>query len=252
MSVSDRMSRSPIRCLHGAFDAAAYSRKTSLRQRDLQERIMTVVQRAVEAIGFDLDALWLQPQGDGALVRFPHDIDEPATVAGLIRELRVELETANRDLVADAWVRLRLALHVGLSYHAALGLAGDAPVVVCRLVNAPRLRELLAGSDRSALAVILHDALYQDLVVHRLRGLDPEHWEPAQIVDRAKHFECRGWMTVPGEAPGPHRPAAEEAPNPITLPAQQRTPLFGHVESVEKVAVFEAPVHIERGGFTIN
>ena len=74
MAVSDHSSRTPTRCLHAALDAAAYSTRTSLRQRDLQDRLQAVLSRAVEAIGFDLDALWLQPQGDGALIRFPAGI----------------------------------------------------------------------------------------------------------------------------------------------------------------------------------
>ena len=56
----------------------------------------------------------------------------------------------------------------------------------------------------------------------------------------------------PQQAAPADAPAAEEAPKPITPPAQHGPPLFGHVESVEKFTVFKAPVHIERGGFTIN
>lgn len=247
MAVSDQSSRTPTRCLHAALDAAAYSTRTSLRQRDLQDRLQAVLSRAMEAIGFDLDALWLQPQGDGALIRFPADIDETAAVAGLIRELHVELTTLNSELIPAAWLRLRLALHVGLSHGAALGLAGDALVVVSRLVNSPQLRDLLKRSEHAPLVVIAAESVYQDLVVQRFRGLDPDDWVSADVVDDAKGFAARAWMTVPGKPSGP--PPAGHAP----AGTRQGPPaLFGSVESVEKLSVINGPVHIESGGFTIN
>ena len=161
------------RCLHAAIDAESYSSRTSLRQRDLQDRIKTVLDRAAAAIGFAPRELWFQPQGDGGLVRFPAAIDEAAAMTGLIRELRVELESLNRDLARHARVRLRLAFHVGLSRHAALGLAGAAPVDVSRLVNSPALRARLAAADAASLVAIVSDSLYQDFVAHRVCGWTP-------------------------------------------------------------------------------
>jgi hypothetical protein len=273
-------SRFPTRCLHAALDAEAYSGRTSLRQRDLQQRIEQALFRAAEAIGFAPQSLWLQPQGDGGLLRFPAGIDEAATMAGLIRELRTELVAVNRDLVPDARVRLRLAFHVGLSQDARLGLAGEAPVSVSRLVNSSALRARLSEAVDASLVVIIPDALFQDLVVHRLRGLDPDEWDPTRVTDRAKKFDCAAWMTTPGSGPraesggdrgngghggrerGDERvdnsdrtgPAGSQVPrtDPTLPPDRPQAPLVGIAESVGKISVFNGPVHVAHGGFTIN
>jgi hypothetical protein len=275
--------RFPTRCLHAALDAEAYSGRTSPRQRDLQRRISDVLYYAAESVGFAPGELWVQPQGDGGLLRFPVEIDEAATVAGLIRELRIELAAINRDLVPEAQVRMRLALHVGLSQDAELGLAGEAPVLVSRLLNSPELRALLRRAADTPLVSIMSDALFRDLVVNRLRGLDPEEWESVQVVDSAKKFECAAWMTaVGGNVPvssADHSGGAGAAAAATGLPVDERAgqargaraedgpqhqvrgvrpgeagsqPLVGDVESIGKFSVFNGPVNIEHGGFTIN
>jgi hypothetical protein len=247
------------RCLHVAFDAEAYSARTTLEQRDLQQRISDVLYRAIASIGLEPRVFQLQPQGDGGLLRLPAAIDEAAAVSGLIRELRTELATVNRELIARAQVRMRLAFFVGLSQDAALGFAGDAPVHVGRLVNSSALRERLKSATHSSLAVIIPDTLFQELVANRLRGLDPSEWELAHVVDAAKNFACAAWLTVPGNPPShqsvPVGTVREEGRGRVGrggATAAVGAPREPIVQSIEKQTTFNGPVNLERGDFNIN
>lgn len=255
----------PTRCLHAAIDAESYSGRTSLPQRDMQERVQAVLHRAAEAIGFGPARLWFQPQGDGGTIRFPAGIDEAAALVGLMRELRVELEAVNRDLIPAARVRLRLAFVVGVSQPAALGLAGDPPVAVNRLLNAQELRARLAAAPEASLAVIIPNTLFQDLVVHRLRGLDPVDWEQIHVVDTAKKFDSHAWMTVPGGSAAntqtavPTTPTSTSAPVPVPAAGEQLASAsgvpvgsIGSIGSIGNVAVFNERVDIKEGGLNIG
>jgi hypothetical protein len=269
LSAPEHDARYPTRCLHAAIDAESYSGRTSLPQRDLQSRIQAALYGAAEAIGFAPSQLWFQPQGDGGTIRFPPAIDEAAVVAGLTRELRVELEAVNRELVRAARVRLRLAFVVGVSSPAALGLAGDPPVAVNRLLNAQELRARLAAAPEAALAVIIPDALYTELVMHRLRGLDPAEWQPVRVVDTSKKFDSAAWITVPGAAPamdsavppasatpagGTTAAAAADAVlSTATPPAgTATTPDAMSIGSIGNVSVFHERIDIKEGGFHIG
>lgn len=69
-----------------------------------------------------------------------------------------------------------------------LGPAGDGPVVVCRLVDAPPFRRFLELQNHRDLALIVSDSLYHDVVRTGLCALNPAEFQPMRVVIKGATF----------------------------------------------------------------
>ncbi|MDL4774443.1 hypothetical protein [Actinomadura xylanilytica] len=199
-----------------AVDIQAYSKRDTREQLLAQQYLSDALDRAARGVGLNR-ALWdKQVGGDGELATLPVGVD-PAPVAGdFAIELAARLREINGDGEAGPPLRVRLALHHGTLTAGPFGPAGDAPIVVQRLLDSAPLRRLLNdGRDRD-LAYVVSDSLYEDVVQTGFCSLPPTEFEPIRVkakgttfrghifTGRARDGGVDGW----GERDGPDdRPA---------------------------------------------
>ncbi|WP_155369057.1 hypothetical protein [Catellatospora vulcania] len=156
---------------------------------------MRVLASAAASARLSRDDWEIQQEGDGQLALVPLDETEPRFVDEFMQHLDNELARHNRQLVPEARLRLRVALHHGVAYAADNGFAGDAVITVSRLINSQVCRRALAESD-SNLVLLLSEEMYKDVVVAehttRLAG------EFQQVtIDEEKVF-TEAWLWTPG------------------------------------------------------
>ena len=204
-----------------AYDVAGYSGRGRRREVASQQRLVDVLHYAFAAA--QVQGYELQEQGDGGLRLLPtgDGVDEVRVIADLIRALEDGLAEINGDLVAEARIRLRVALDEGVVQRAAHGFSGYAVTAVCRLRDASVVRESLAGSDAD-LIVVVADHLYQDVLADGYRR-GPAF---AQATVTAKEFTGEAWIYLPRNiaTANPARiPVSGEVPNAPKLSAALRT-----------------------------
>jgi hypothetical protein len=191
----------PQRRLLVAVDVERYSRQDNLAQYRTQRVFQWALNEACERLGLDRLAWRTQQSGDGELAILPAGTSEPALVAHFGAMLDGLLREHNRDLVAEARVRIRVALHVGLVHlDGANGYPGTAAVTVCRLVDAKPLKRALAAFPAAGAVQIVSEQLYDDVVAQRYQGLRPERYTRVRIALPDKGFDAAGWITVPDES----------------------------------------------------
>jgi hypothetical protein len=209
-----------------AVDAKDYSRLDAAGQEDLQAALVKTLDVAAERAGLERLAWSRQQQGDGELALVPADQDEKLVVDDFVRELDALLDRHNHGRVADARLRLRVAIHHGVAYVSENGYAGPAPVVVSRILASRELHDALAQAPGADLAVALSDGVYGDLVLNRLTSLRPAEFRCTAI--KSEKYEGTAWIRVLRHAegaspqPAPAHDAAALADN--AAPGSMRQP----------------------------
>ncbi|ASU81592.1 hypothetical protein CDO52_01200 [Nocardiopsis gilva YIM 90087] len=165
--------------------------------------------------------------GDGELAVLPADTPEPVVVETCVRELAAALRRYNHDLVPEARLRLRLAIHHGTAVASPHGYRGKGIVAVARLVDSDVLRRALASSGAD-LAVIVSQPVFLDTVMQRHTGLEVTDFRCVRVV--SKEFAEDAWIHVPGHdvhgldlgrASEPDDPGAEKPSSPPTRAADR-------------------------------
>ncbi|MFC9975067.1 hypothetical protein ACFVH6_29615 [Spirillospora sp. NPDC127200] len=178
-----------------AVDIQAYSRRNAREQLLAQRQLDSALQSAAAGVGLDRDRWLKQVGGDGELATLPEGV-EAALVAG---EFVVRLAAALRE--ANQWaerggaggepaprLRVRLALHHGTLTAGPFGPAGDAPIVVQRLLDADPLRGLLVDDPGRDLAYIVSDTLYDDVVRTGFVSLPAGGFEAVEVTAKGAVF----------------------------------------------------------------
>jgi hypothetical protein len=175
-----------------------YSQRSNLDQIRAQQVYQEMMRQAAAQADLSRDAWNIQKNGDGELTLLPVGTSEAGFIAGFVTVLDKLLRTENRRLVPDAQTRLRLALHHG-PVHAgtANGHAGQAVVAAARLVNALPLKQVLDDFPDAAVALIVSDPIYQDVVRHRYDAVRPERFRAVRVEE--KEFADRAWIYIPDE-----------------------------------------------------
>ncbi|MFF5262755.1 hypothetical protein ACFY4C_27805 [Actinomadura viridis] len=200
-----------------AIDIQAYSKRDTREQLQAQHLLTRALDRAAQAVGLERARWDKQVGGDGELATLPEDVD-PAPVAGdFVIGLASELRGLNRDRSGGPALRVRLALHHGTMTAGPFGPAGDAPIVVQRLLDSAPLRRLLADDPDRDVAYVVSESLYGDVVQTGFCALPPAAFQPIKVSAKGAVF--RGHMLT-GEAesrgaagrgerdgPGGHSPA---------------------------------------------
>lgn len=187
-----------IRKLCVAYDVEGYSGRGTRREYATQHRLSDTLRFAFEAAGALPGSPEVQEQGDGGIAFLPTGgiVDEPRLIVGLLNALHTRLAELNEDLVKEARVRLRIALHEGVVHRAAHGYVGPAVVEVCRLRDADAVRSALAGNDDVPMVVAVADGLYRDVLAHGYHGLPRTAFTPVDV--RVKSYTGRAWIYLPG------------------------------------------------------
>jgi hypothetical protein len=192
--------RYPDRRLLIAVDMERYGRRENLVQFQSQQIIREVLDEASNAIGLDRSLWTLQHGGDGELAILPAGIPEPTIIGEFVPDLDRRLRSRNRTLIPSAKVRLRIAVHQGLVHlDGAKGFPGEAVVDVCRLCDANPLKRALMAFPHAATALIVSDALYQDVVAQGYAGIRKERFKAIRVEHLDKDFRAPAWIHIPDE-----------------------------------------------------
>ncbi|MDL4820826.1 hypothetical protein [Actinomadura opuntiae] len=174
-----------------AVDIQGYSKRDTSEQLLAQRQLSDALDRAARGVGLDRSRWDKQVGGDGELATLPDGID-PAPVAGdfvigLAGALR-EINRAALDAGARFRLRVRLALHHGTLTAGPFGPAGDAPIVVQRLLDAGPLRRLLADDAGRDLAYVVSDSLFEDVVRTGFCALRPDAFTAVKVTAKGAVF----------------------------------------------------------------
>ncbi|MFC4534078.1 hypothetical protein [Sphaerisporangium dianthi] len=210
-----------IRRVCVAVDLESYSSRILVEQDWAQRQLVGMLEEADRRGDLGRERWITQQQGDGELALLQPGIDEAHVIPGLIRGLRTQLHERNRPLALASRLRMRLAVHVGLTRVAENGFAGDAVNTVCRLRDAPALKEALRAAPDSYLAVIVSQPIFQEVVRgHDLHDLQERSFTRTEIEIPDKNFIAEAWIHVPhgrSATPGAE-PAAKPSPATARLP----------------------------------
>ena len=120
-------------------DIEGYSGRDALDQLLVQRDLSRTLDTAAERAGVARDRWTQQVRGDGELSVLPDD--EVAPIVGdFTRELARTLNELNRSQPSRPRLRVRVAIHHGTLSEGPFGPAGEAPIVVSRLLDANPLR----------------------------------------------------------------------------------------------------------------
>ncbi|ABW14860.1 conserved hypothetical protein [Parafrankia sp. EAN1pec] len=113
-------------------------------------------------------AHWVNRPTGGELAVFPPGIDEDRVVSDFVRELRRTLVRVNAESAPR--LRLRVALHQGITRVDEQGYGGRAVVKACRLRDADILDRELAEHPESDLVLIVSGELFDDVTGDDVTG----------------------------------------------------------------------------------
>ncbi len=201
-----------------AVDVEKYSTRDAREQLRAQTELQRILNMAAQNAGLDQRDWYEQVSGDGELVVLPDDVDVSTVVGDFTCQLEAILGEYNRR-TRESRLRLRVAMHHGTLLPGPFGPAGDAPIVVSRLLDAKPLRKLLAEQQERDLALIVSQTLYQDVVRTGFCSLDPDEFQPVRV--NAKGIQYHGFVRNQEEerlAPAALRPASGGGVDLIALP----------------------------------
>jgi hypothetical protein len=209
-----------VRRLCIAIDLEHYSQRPDSGQVKAQ-RAMSELLREAGQYGALERAQWdIQQQGDGELALLPPGIDEAYVITSLMQQVTSRLHRYNQDLSPSARLRMRIAVHEGLTYLADSGFAGDAVNTVCRLRDARESKEALRDAP-SDVVLIVSERIFRDVICgDDSYELPPAGFRETEIVMPDKGFRARAFI-YPGPAvvagrPGPA--SAQTATEPTGSP----------------------------------
>lgn len=178
-----------------SVDATGYGGATGHRQEEMQEGLLWVLNEAAGRAGLTRRRWTRQPGGDGELAVLPDTEPERRVVEDFPRALASELHAHNRGLLPELRLRLRLAVHHGVTITAPNGHAGAGPVAVSRLCDSGVLKKALADSGAD-LAVVYSRQVFADTIRQEHTGLRPGELREIRVVQ--KEFDEPAWMWIPG------------------------------------------------------
>lgn len=177
-----------------AVDVEKYSVRDAREQLLAQTDLRNILSIAAQNAGLDRNQWYEQVSGDGELAVLPESADVSAVVGDFTRQLEIVLAEFNQRHTRSARLRIRIAMHHGTLTPGPFGPAGDAPIVVSRLLNAKPLRRVLADHPERDVALIVSSSLYRDVVSTGFCALDPEGFHAVRVI--AKGVLYRGFIEL--------------------------------------------------------
>src|SRR6266536_1617985 len=154
--------------------------------------------------------------GDCVLVLLDPHTPKNRLLHPLVPKLAAALARHNRGAAAAERLRLRVVIAAGEILRDAHGHSGEDLNTAFRLLDSQPLHACLADAAGD-LAVIVSDAIYQAIVKHGYRGIDPADYRPVTVA--AKETNTTAWVhapRVPARAPRPRAARAAASP-PATV-----------------------------------
>ncbi|MBP2323092.1 tetratricopeptide (TPR) repeat protein [Kibdelosporangium banguiense] len=180
-----------------AFDVEGFSDpyRDDSAQTVVRAGIYRVVQDSFAAAGIPWDLCVHEDRGDGAIVVVPPEVSKVLLLDPLLSGLCAALVDYNRHARLSERIRLRLVVHAGEVGVDDYGLSGTDLLAACRLLEAEELRIALRHSP-VPLAAIVSDGIYDSIVRHGFRNIDPAAFHPVAV--KVKRNRLHGWIHLPG------------------------------------------------------
>ncbi|MFA1551557.1 hypothetical protein [Actinomadura chokoriensis] len=162
-----------------AVDIQGYSARSPRMQLQAQQDLLEAMEVAATEVELDRGQWLQQVSGDGELAVLPADADIVTVIGTFAPTLERVLAEMNRRDARDPRLRVRLAFHHGaliMGRPASLGPAGDAPVVVSRLLDARPLRQYLTSHPERRVALIVSEQVYREVVCSGFCSLPPSNF----------------------------------------------------------------------------
>lgn len=157
-----------------------------------------------------IPGVWSEDRGDGFLVVIPPTVSTGQVLGQLLRALPVALDRHNSTQRISVRFQLRLAINVGPVVSDAIGVSGEAIIVVARLVEASSFKEAMARST-ARLGVIASPFVYETVIRHGSNPSDVASY--SQVSVEVKESKTTAWVKL-FDAPTPSvtipRPADPE------------------------------------------
>ena len=198
-----------------SVDVEGYGRRNAVEHACLQRELVSLLDGAATAAGFDRRLWTRQGQGDGELSLIPDSQPVARLVGAFVDELDARLYRRNGSCDVEQRLRMRMALDEGyVDPDAGNGFAGQAVVGVSRLGDADPLRASLVAAPAANLAVLVSRRVYEDLIASGLSGVDSARWRRLEVVK--KEYREPAWLRVPRTSVHqlPLAPAERPAPEP--------------------------------------
>lgn len=162
-------------------------------QLSARSALADAVRSAFHAADIAWSRLAVEDRGDGKIVLVPADVSKVDLLDPVIPALAAAIHRHNTD--SEPRIRLRVALHAGEVHRDPYGWAGSDLTTACRLVNDTAVYGALTRHPWSDLVLVVSDVIYDSVVRHGYRTVDPDSYTP---VDAAvKEFRARAWLHVP-------------------------------------------------------
>jgi hypothetical protein len=185
-----------IRRVCVAFDLEDDGRRSATEVQGLRRQLAAAIAGSCSLSGLDRILLNHQAMDEVEILLLAAGIDEPRAVTSLINGFFQALRQLNGQVRAGARVRLKIAVHEGITVLAAGGFVGRVVTKTCRMLAAPPLRDALARCPRSDLAVLLSDQVFEDIDSFD-HCLPLSEFEQVQLDDPSLRFGGSAWIFVP-------------------------------------------------------
>lgn len=160
--------------------------------------LRTATQQAVREAGIGWANVVVEDRGDGLILLIPPSVSKVDILDPLIPRLAEEIRAFNATVPPGLKIRLRVAIHAGEVDRDGHGWIGNDLITACRLVNGEPLYQRLALSPAADLVLVVSDLIYQGVVRHYYRNIDPRHYTRVQVS--AKEFDAPAWLHIPESA----------------------------------------------------
>ncbi len=156
--------------------------------------------------------------GDCVLILLEPQIPKARLLNPFVPRLTAALGRHNRASSAEERLRLRLVIHAGEILRDAHGYSGEDLNQAFRLLDSEPAHTCLAEAPAD-LAVIVSDAIYQAIVKHGYRRIDPSAYRLVRIV--AKETNVEAWVYAPKAPTLTPRPRAARVVTPPSAAEHQ-------------------------------
>ncbi|GAA3621640.1 hypothetical protein GCM10022223_43160 [Kineosporia mesophila] len=204
--------------------------------QDLQQGLLQTFREACERADLRPIQSDIADRGDGLHVLFADPLEPARLVADLPRELLTALEPFNRRREPSSRLRVRMAVHEGYVRREPFPWQGDAIIKLVRMLNCAAASGQIRSHPHQVLTVTISDSVYQATVEERVRGLQPDQFEPISVQHDDRSTPFPAWIRLAPKASGVSGAADPDA---VATP-----------ETVEKAETPEARVSNNNSGTT--
>jgi tetratricopeptide repeat protein len=180
-----------------AADVVGFGRpsRTDAHRSQIRRGLYAAMEHAFSSCGLPWRRAYRDDSGDGLFVLLDASVAKERLSASLPYALLGALREHNAEHVAEAGIRLRLAIHSGEVRRDDHGVVGQALNHTFRLLDAPEFKRMMRTSA-APLGLIVSDAFFCEIVRGNAAS-NPSAYRPVDV--RVKETDARGWVLLPAE-----------------------------------------------------